>query len=242
ICIIIAFSIYLMSGREIFKKRQELRAFNGSSHEDPWANIKTTQIAVTTEVGNLLPLATVTNPFSPKAELSGQWSQQPSTSTKPYEQYTVNIDSPPISRRPPMPRSATSVQYKKNRAAVEANRAAWGYTKVSILFFLSLLVTWVPSSANRLYALAYPGRTNAGLAYIAGIVLSLMGFWNSVIYLVTSRAACEALLVNIFTRKNAQRHTADNSPTRVPLWHGRAAQRVSWSDSFDRLARRDNPV
>lgn len=36
-----------------------------------------------------------------------------------------------------------SIQRRKNNAALEANRAAWGYTKVALLFFVSLLVTWV---------------------------------------------------------------------------------------------------
>ena len=45
-----------------------------------------------------------------------------------------------------MPPSMMSAQHKKNRAAMEANRAAWGYTKVAILFFISLLVTWVSTN------------------------------------------------------------------------------------------------
>ena len=36
-----------------------------------------------------------------------------------------------------------AAQYRRNRAALEANRAAWAYTKVALLFFVSLLITWV---------------------------------------------------------------------------------------------------
>lgn len=51
----------------------------------------------------------------------------------------------------------------------------------------------VPSSINRVYSLIRPDTPNIALAYVAGLVLSLMGFWNSVIYIVTSRAACKEL-------------------------------------------------
>ncbi|KAL9633761.1 MAG: hypothetical protein Q9164_004508 [Protoblastenia rupestris] len=240
--IISAFTIYLMSGREIFKKRRELRAFNSSTHEDPWAYFKTTQIAVTSDV---LPLTTIAECFDPKPESLAKSSHQ---SSKSYEQYTVNIASQPVpAGRPSMPPSMMSAQHKKNRAAMEANRAAWGYTKVAILFFISLLVTWVdglqvPSSANRLFALAHPGRSNVGLTYVAGIVLSLMGFWNSVIYIVTSRAACKALIVSIFARGSAHLHPKEMGTMKSPLGTRRSAQRVSWGDDFERLAGEREPI
>lgn len=62
-----------------------------------------------------------------------------------------------------------------------------------------MLRTQVPSSVNRVYALTHPGASNIPLAFAAGIVLSLMGFWNSVIYIVTSRAACKELFVNCYS-------------------------------------------
>lgn len=108
----------------------------------------------------------------------------------------------------------TSTEYKqqkKNRAAVEANKAAFGYTKVASLFFVSLLVTWVPSSINRVYSLIYPEEISVPYAYAAGIVLSLMGFWNSVIYITTSRAACGILFSNLFRRFGG------NSRGRLPI-------------------------
>ena len=67
-----------------------------------------------------------------------------------YDQYTVTIGSAPMSprseARPPMrPRVHSTIGQQNNRAAMEANRAAFGYTKVALLFFVSLLVTWVGS-------------------------------------------------------------------------------------------------
>jgi hypothetical protein len=96
--------------------------------------------------------------------------------------------------------------------ANDANAAAFGYTKVALLFFVSLLVTWVsspnqplrhiqftndqpqvPSSINRAYSLVHPDLVSLPFTYASGIVLPLMGFWNSVIYITTSWPAVRAL-------------------------------------------------
>ena len=94
----------------------------------------------------------------------------------------------------------------------------------------------VPSSANRVYALAHPGVSNLGLAYAAGIVLSLMGFWNSVIYIVTSRAACRELIISVFSRGGNHLHNRDINAIKDSLSNRRSTQRVSWGDDFERLA------
>ena len=60
-----------------------------------------------------------------------------------------------------------------------------------------MIAIQVPSSLNRVYSLVHPDRTNVTISYLAGLVLSLMGFWNSVIYIFTSRAACKELFFSI---------------------------------------------
>lgn len=54
----------------------------------------------------------------------------------------------------------------------------------------------VPASIHRVQSLAHPDRPSFGLTIAAGLVLPLMGFWNSVIYLVISHEAVR----NLFTR------------------------------------------
>ncbi len=154
--ILIAFSIYILAGREIFNKRKQLRAFSNLAHpavvevENPFASYKTTEIHVTSE------LATVISPSqaqfeSNKGRLNTTTrpipSRSPSSASKGYEQYSVEIHSVPLSPRfevPPTPTRGVSVVHtRNNRAAMEANTAAWGYTKVALLFFISMLVTWV---------------------------------------------------------------------------------------------------
>lgn len=81
----------------------------------------------------------------------------------------------------------------RRRAAWEANNATWSYAKCAILFFTAMLVTWIPSSANRVYSLAHAGHASLALEYMSAFVLPLQGFWNSIIYTVTSWGACKML-------------------------------------------------
>lgn len=79
-----------------------------------------------------------------------------SPSARGYDQYSVTIGSTPMS--PTMEMSSITVvksggggveKVKNNRSrANDANAAAWGYTKVALLFFVSLLITWVSQTAT----------------------------------------------------------------------------------------------
>ena len=66
----------------------------------------------------------------------------------------------------------------------------------------------VPASINRVYALVHPTELSFPLNYSAGLVLPLMGFWNSVIYITTSWAAVKTLFpqTSIFSRTTAEVH------------------------------------
>lgn len=79
--------------------------------------------------------------------------------------------------------------------AVDANRATLSYCYTACLFFIALLVTWVPSSINRVYTLVHKSSQPSpfSLDFASGLVLPLQGFWNLIIYVVTSWAACRAL-------------------------------------------------
>ena len=191
---IVAFTLYVMSGREIFRKRRELRAFRSPSPnfvEDPFTGYKTTEVSVISEPMSEGMPARPANIFDVFNTRRGHHEHSPSQ--KGYEQYTTTIHSPPpstIINHIPHSASNSTVSVKRYRAAVEANTAAWRYTKVALLFFISLCITWVPSSANRIYDLAHPNDVSYTLNFIAAIVLPLMGFWNGVIYFVTTRAVC----------------------------------------------------
>lgn len=60
------------------------------------------------------------------------------------------------------------------------------YLRTSFVFAISILVTWTPSSINRVYTLIYPNKASYGLNIAAAVVLPLQGVWNAVIYFTTS--------------------------------------------------------
>lgn len=60
------------------------------------------------------------------------------------------------------------------------------YLRTSFVFAISVLVTWTPSSINRVYNLVYPEQASYGLNLASAAVLPLQGVWNAVIYFSTS--------------------------------------------------------
>lgn len=96
---------------------------------------------------------------------------------------------------------------------LDANKATLSYCKTALLFFFALLCTWyvtvislfrlrtlpltyslrVPSTINRVNTLVHPDASVFGLDLASSLVLPLQGFWNTLIYIVTSFPACKAL-------------------------------------------------
>lgn len=83
--------------------------------------------------------------------------------------------------------------FSRRKTTYEAHTAAWSYTKCALLFFTAMLVTWIPSSANRVYSVVQNGEVNLPLEYMSAFVLPLQGFWNAIIYMTTSWKACKML-------------------------------------------------
>ena len=100
---------------------------------------------------------------------------------------------------------------------VDVNKATLSYCYTALLFFIALLVTWVPSSTNRLFGVLHPNaKTPFGLDFSSGLVLPLQGFWNTMIYIVTSWAACKALVGDL---RNGVSYRA-NSVVTYPAKYG----------------------
>lgn len=92
-------------------------------------------------------------------------------------------------------------------AAAQADNAAWSYTKVALLFMVAMMVTWIPSSANRVFSVVHPGKISVGLEYASAFVLPLQGFWNASIYALTSFRACKAFWHDLTKRKGRKGDT-----------------------------------
>ena len=201
-------AIYLRAGNFIYVQRKQLLSFHQPSTamrslNDPSESTKIMEVHITSEaIENIQDSIDIDRLGGPTSNLPEHpfYSVTVSTDTaenhvptesqfyppaipSPSRQTTSNVTSRltlPPSSRPELPR---------RNVTAEANRAAFSYAKVAILFFTAMLVTWIPSSANRVYSLAYPGYISPQLQFASALVLPLQGFWNSVIYTTTSGQA-----------------------------------------------------
>ncbi|KYK54085.1 G-protein coupled receptor 1 [Drechmeria coniospora] len=162
--ILITLAIYVRSGATIYKKRRQLMKVQDSNANMSSNNMANT-VSKTTEV-------TVTHD-GVGFDMVGHEASAKSMSSAEKGQ-----------RAPKKPRQGTRA----------VNRAAWQYTRCALLFFIVILITWIPSSANRLYSMVNPGETSVVLHFMGAAVLPLQGFWNAIIYGVTSWSACKSLL------------------------------------------------
>ncbi|MCJ1475435.1 hypothetical protein MMC13_004097 [Lambiella insularis] len=188
ITILITFLIYVWAGREIFEKKCAIRASKEPASEviiipNPFlTSYVTTEVKITSEV----------NPHGRRSQgqLFRLEDDDPSDS---FEPYTVTVGR---GMKRPISPIVQSVHPRRQTSTLDANTAAWGYLKCAMLFFVSLLITWVPSSANRVHSLLYPHDISFSYNYAGGLVLPLMGFWNSVIYTATSWDAVQSLFAD----------------------------------------------
>ncbi|TVY35068.1 Cyclic AMP receptor-like protein A [Lachnellula occidentalis] len=233
--IILTTGIYIRAGRDIWIKRQQLRKIGTTDRDAPQIQPsplipndhntstakgiqQTTQISVNYENASPTDLISHLNQKAKNTTtvtVSGahQSSPNPSrwSSNEKYDDSTVSTESTvaPISAR--RPAQAPSRGYTSN----EANTAIWSYTKVSLLFFIALMTTWIPSSANRVYSTIHVDQTLLSLEYASALVLPLQGFWNCIIYTTTSLEACRDIWGRICRRKrfstdNVTRFVVDN--------------------------------
>ncbi|KAI0881137.1 family A G protein-coupled receptor-like protein [Annulohypoxylon maeteangense] len=224
VVILLTMFIYIRTGGEIYRKRKQLRQFGASSSahdpeaitmDDPYS-IKTTEVTVTSESAqesaNGIDLAPL-----------GRFNERP----KPAYSVMISSDNkkgsmsqqggntrPPPSNIPPTPSTARAqAKSQKRRANFEANNAAWSYSKCALLFFTALLVTWIPSSANRVYSLVNTNKTEASLEIMSAIVLPLQGFWNMLIYIATSWEAVKITFTDVMTHINGHHPEPNRYPS-----------------------------
>lgn len=202
--ILLTIFIYLRAGRTIYLKRKQLHNFSSTDHDllsinvDAFGNVKTTEISITTEV------------FSQSANINMQNLERRGSESSPDANaysVTISADAPstgttettlpsqtPANVLDQAQQSARNLRKKVNQ---DLNNAAWSYTKCAILFFTAILITWIPSSANRVFSVIHRGKSSVPLEFMSAFVLPLQGFWNAIIYCTTSWGACKNLITDI---------------------------------------------
>ncbi|KAH6603308.1 hypothetical protein Trco_008083 [Trichoderma cornu-damae] len=216
VIIFATFFIYIRAGRTIYMKHRQLNNFHSSeglSTADVITTLRTTEVTITTSDA-------VTGPGNPRTYAApGQYPCIPESDTHyPNPNYSVHISAnkdaaddkiQPVQVANPEPVKESTIERPKRppnarRRNHEINNAAWAYAKCSLLFFTALLVTWIPSSANRVYSVVNTGKINVSLEFMSAFVLPLQGFWNALIYTVTSWSACKSFLEDLRNGKRPE--------------------------------------
>lgn len=231
VVIIVTFFIYIRAGRTIYERRRQLQGFQSSDLDPLTFNgdlifpIKTTEVIVTSEPASSAndsmkfePLTTISailpQMSSDNRAYSIHVTSNSATSTHSnddagfpiqghsYEAKTTQQPISNFSTRPKQQRVARAVNHTRRRNH-ELNNAAWSYTKCAILFFTAILITWIPSSANRVFSVIHKGEVSVVLGFMSAFVLPLQGFWNAAIYAVTSWSACKKLWHDLHSGRRA---------------------------------------
>lgn len=113
--------------------------------------------------------------------------QSPSASTTQQFETICSSERAPVEKR-----SSTMMRVlreAKESASLKLKRldpVKVSYLRTSFIFAFAVLITWIPSSINRLYSLTHDNQVSFGLSLASGYVLPLQGVWNAIIYFSTS--------------------------------------------------------
>uniref|UniRef100_A0A0D2YFG3 Uncharacterized protein n=1 Tax=Fusarium oxysporum (strain Fo5176) TaxID=660025 RepID=A0A0D2YFG3_FUSOF len=152
--IAITLAIYIRSGGTIYRKRQQLLKAQASgsgsgglsyANQSTINNMKTTEVTITREAAgetNAVELQSMGHQAS--VHVIRDDTRSGESRTAQVTTHTSSTTSQPTVPRPP------------GRVSNDVYRAAWAYTKVAMLFFAVILITWIPSSANRMYSHIHP--------------------------------------------------------------------------------------
>ncbi|KAK3389410.1 putative cAMP receptor-like protein [Podospora didyma] len=214
ICILASLAIYLGIGIHVFRARNKLRQLSGdgfyvrASVDNPifadrtWGRRSTTTmkdwplkpnsggVLFGPGSAHVLMAASISGPFLGSSISRPPWNvHSPTSSPKFHSSAQIMVGSglsPPPVPSPYLHRRTTSGSVREvlGRFVIE-DPVKRAYLRTAVLFALSVLVTWIPSSINRIRGLLYPDSPYPYNVATAA-VLPLQGVWNAIIFFVTS--------------------------------------------------------
>ena len=136
----LAFTIYCMAGKVIWRKRKELPGFLNPLNENPFKSTITTEIQVTSRPRLQRGFSDISKP-----SISFDRNADANHEDHDFDPYSVNIEVGAVedSRRPSIPDLMRIRTLTRTAAVNDMNAEAWLYARTSFLFFLALLITWV---------------------------------------------------------------------------------------------------
>ncbi|KAJ5918149.1 hypothetical protein N7454_010524 [Penicillium verhagenii] len=215
--------IYLSVGTEIYQKRRQLRSM-ASRSLDTVQSMKRVEVQVTTEIAREnYDIGDTSSPATHENfPRDGKFSQ--------YAAFVSSADHTAMK---------TSDALKSGPKMSSSDAAAWAYTKCAMLFFAALLITWVPSTINRVYTLIAEGDDSFALCYFEALVLPLQGFWNCIIYITTSLGACRKLWASLFAHRPLSQRIALSN---MHVEKGRPFSRIDEASESTKDLASDSPT
>ncbi|KAG4422741.1 hypothetical protein IFR04_004089 [Cadophora malorum] len=161
----------------------------------PFSGLRTTEIKVTTD-----PWTQTTSSHQYSHSPSQSFAARPEKTPSSHDLYSITISSPPASsttypqiiRFPPVQthhttspspspyQTTTTIPTTLPKRLSPTDKIKWAYTRCALLFAISILITWVPASVNRVYGLRYPTRPSFALNIGSAILGDLWGLVEGV--------------------------------------------------------------
>ncbi|KAM3549023.1 hypothetical protein MY1884_008318 [Beauveria asiatica] len=98
----------------------------------------------------------------------------------------TSVSAAPKPKKPSFSQQITRLKETATSRLRRLDPVKMAYLRTSFIFGFTVLVTWIPSSVNRLYSIANEGHINFPLSAVSGTVLPLQGVMNALIYFTTS--------------------------------------------------------
>ncbi|KAI0146691.1 G-protein coupled receptor [Pestalotiopsis sp. NC0098] len=206
VCILLSSVIYIAVGWYVFKQRNQLRNLSlsdpsreRSGNRDSAEKRLNVNAAVMGSIAAEVTHTTtvqVASPISdtPKAGInwfagpptdSSSKDEQEAVQAEPTYHTMTRITAEPPPQKPWYRRMAVAYSRWCSKFS-HMDPVKLAYLRTSFIFAISVLVTWTPSSINRVHDLVTGSYASFGLNLASGIVLPLQGVWNAIIFFSTS--------------------------------------------------------
>ncbi|KFA77881.1 hypothetical protein S40288_02530 [Stachybotrys chartarum IBT 40288] len=205
-CILGSIICYVLVGFCVFRSRNRLRSLSTTRSRDDREPKTSTSHSESTNgrregfYGTVITEVQVThsNAFTAPFTMEPKQARRPEGTHVSFEeppdqvqpmpgQYYSSVTSTPAPRTPrptASRRIAAAVAAAANKFVID-DPIKRAYLRTSLLFALSVLVTWIPSSLNRIHSWLAGGSPFEYHVSTAA-VLPLQGLWNAVIFFITS--------------------------------------------------------
>ncbi|KAI1259312.1 hypothetical protein F5Y18DRAFT_443603 [Xylariaceae sp. FL1019] len=212
VCIALSTVIYFAVGYYVFKQRNQLRNISltnpsrdAAGNRDSGEKNLFTNAAVMGTIHHEVVQVTTINTGSEQTNVVGSPGTAP---TNWFDGPVEDLTRPHEQNKPgsPVPFASTVTRITADPLPKQENvwhriRSGWthwcnkfshmdpvklAYLRTSFVFAISVLITWTPSSINRVHDLIRPDEFSFALNLTSAIVLPLQGLWNAAIFFSTS--------------------------------------------------------